>query len=112
MSCRPPSRWPTTTCGCRSTPSSSPTARGRFSSTPAHPTPSTNPTIGLIYDALDEAGIDRSRATDVPITHEHEDHASGLIASDGSEAFTKLERVWIGNFLKLNAADVAQGAPD
>ncbi|MBU3065905.1 MBL fold metallo-hydrolase [Nocardia sp. NEAU-G5] len=55
-----------------------------------------DPTMGLIYDALDEAGIDRARITDVAITHNHEDHVSGLIAPDGSEAFPKLERVWIG----------------
>lgn len=55
-----------------------------------------DPTMGLIYDALDEAGVDRAQVTDVAITHKHEDHVSGLIAPDGSEAFTGLERVWIG----------------
>ncbi|MEU8136343.1 MBL fold metallo-hydrolase [Streptodolium elevatio] len=55
-----------------------------------------DPTMGLIYDALDEAGIDRQHITDVAITHNHEDHVSGLIALDGSEAFGRLERVWIG----------------
>ncbi|WP_199487272.1 MBL fold metallo-hydrolase [Actinomadura spongiicola] len=55
-----------------------------------------DPTMGLIYDALDEAGIDRAQVTDVAITHRHEDHVSGLIMPDGSEAFTGLERVWIG----------------
>ncbi|MFD8707853.1 MBL fold metallo-hydrolase [Kitasatospora sp. NPDC059648] len=55
-----------------------------------------DPTMGLIYDALDEAGIDRARVTDVAITHRHEDHVSGLIAPDGSQAFSGLERVWIG----------------
>ncbi|MEZ0114057.1 glyoxylase-like metal-dependent hydrolase (beta-lactamase superfamily II) [Catenulispora sp. EB89] len=59
------------------------------------------PGMGLIYDALDEAGIDRAQVTDVAITHRHEDHVSGLIAPDGSEAFPELERVWIG------AGDVA-----
>ncbi|GAA1408651.1 MBL fold metallo-hydrolase [Kitasatospora putterlickiae] len=54
------------------------------------------PTMGLVYDALDEAGIDRARITDVAITHRHEDHVSGLIAPDGSEAFGGLERVWTG----------------
>ncbi|WP_323746171.1 MBL fold metallo-hydrolase [Catenulispora pinisilvae] len=56
-----------------------------------------DPTMGLIYDALDEAGIDRAQVTDVAITHRHEDHVSGLIAPDGSEAFPELERVWIGS---------------
>lgn len=55
-----------------------------------------DPTVGLIYEALDEAGIDRSCVTDVAITHKHEDHVSGLITPDGSEAFGKLERVWVG----------------
>ncbi|MET9181891.1 MBL fold metallo-hydrolase [Kitasatospora aureofaciens] len=54
------------------------------------------PTMGLLHEALDEAGIDRARVTDVAITHRHEDHVSGLIAPDGSQAFTALERVWIG----------------
>ncbi|WP_027341601.1 MBL fold metallo-hydrolase [Hamadaea tsunoensis] len=55
-----------------------------------------DPTMGLIYDALDEAGIDRTHITDVAVTHNHEDHVSGLIAPDGSQAFPQLERVWIG----------------
>ncbi|MCP2341354.1 MBL fold metallo-hydrolase [Actinomadura rupiterrae] len=55
-----------------------------------------DPTMGLIYEALDEAGIDRGQITDAAITHEHPDHVSGLIMPDGSEAFGKLERVWIG----------------
>ncbi|NDU74834.1 MBL fold metallo-hydrolase [Actinomadura sp. DSM 109109] len=55
-----------------------------------------DPTVGLIYDALDEAGIDRARITDVAITHRHVDHVGGLIAPDGSEAFGELERVWVG----------------
>ncbi|MFD7734752.1 MBL fold metallo-hydrolase [Kitasatospora phosalacinea] len=54
------------------------------------------PTMGLLHEALDEAGIDRATVTDVAVTHNHEDHVSGLIAPDGSEAFPKLERVWIG----------------
>lgn len=55
-----------------------------------------DPTMGLIYDALAEAGIDRADVTDAAITHEHPDHVSGLIMPDGSEAFPGLERVWIG----------------
>ncbi|GAB0104590.1 hypothetical protein JMUB6875_35650 [Nocardia sp. JMUB6875] len=55
-----------------------------------------DPTMGLIYDALDEAGVDRAQITDVAITHNHEDHVSGLIMPGGAEAFAKLERVWIG----------------
>ncbi|MGW1742318.1 MBL fold metallo-hydrolase [Nocardia sp. NPDC001965] len=55
-----------------------------------------DPTMGLIYTALDEAGIDRARIGDVAITHNHEDHVSGLIAPGGAAAFPGLERVWIG----------------
>ncbi|WP_433578360.1 MBL fold metallo-hydrolase [Nocardia brasiliensis] len=54
------------------------------------------PTMGLIYAALDEAGVDRAQITDVAITHRHEDHVSGLVMPDGTEAFPELERVWIG----------------
>ncbi|MEU4195442.1 MBL fold metallo-hydrolase [Kribbella sp. NPDC026611] len=53
-------------------------------------------TMGSIYDAFDEAGLDRGEVTDVAITHRHVDHVGGLIAPDGSEAFPSLERVWIG----------------
>ncbi|MFJ9692579.1 MBL fold metallo-hydrolase [Kitasatospora sp. NPDC101183] len=55
-----------------------------------------DPTMGLLHEALEEAGVDRAHITDVAITHRHEDHVSGLIAPDGTEAFAKLERVWIG----------------
>ncbi|TDU91778.1 glyoxylase-like metal-dependent hydrolase (beta-lactamase superfamily II) [Kribbella voronezhensis] len=54
------------------------------------------PTMGSLYDAMSEAGIERDDITDVAITHRHGDHVHGLIAPDGSEAFPRLERVWIG----------------
>ena len=54
------------------------------------------PTMGLLLDALAEAGVAREEITDVAITHRHRDHVDGLIAPDGSESFPKLQRVWIG----------------
>lgn len=53
-------------------------------------------TMGALYDALTEAGIERGDVTDVAITHRHGDHVHGLIAADGSEAFPQLRSVWIG----------------
>ncbi|MFE4862602.1 MBL fold metallo-hydrolase [Streptomyces sp. NPDC056670] len=55
-----------------------------------------HPTMGYLMDALAEAGIAREDITDVAITHKHEDHVNGLIAPDGSQAFPRLRRVWIG----------------
>lgn len=54
------------------------------------------PGMGLLYDALAEAGIDRAGVTDVAITHDHPDHVQGLVMPDGAEAFPSLARVWIG----------------
>jgi len=54
------------------------------------------PTMGLLYDALAEAGIERGDITDVAITHRHGDHVHGLITPAGSEAFPELRKVWIG----------------
>jgi glyoxylase-like metal-dependent hydrolase (beta-lactamase superfamily II) len=56
-----------------------------------------HPTMGSLYEALNEAGIDRNDITEVAITHNHEDHVNGLIAPDGTEAFPKLQHVWIGS---------------
>ncbi|MFI1524431.1 MBL fold metallo-hydrolase [Kitasatospora cineracea] len=56
-----------------------------------------HPTMGSLPDALAEAGVDPADITDVAITHKHEDHVNGLIAPDGTQAFPRLERVWIGH---------------
>jgi glyoxylase-like metal-dependent hydrolase (beta-lactamase superfamily II) len=53
-------------------------------------------TMGSLLDGLHEAGIDRDSITDAAITHTHQDHVNGLIAADGSEAFPRLERVFVG----------------
>jgi glyoxylase-like metal-dependent hydrolase (beta-lactamase superfamily II) len=55
-----------------------------------------HPTMGSLLDGLREAGIDRETITDVAITHTHEDHVNGLIAPDGSDAFPRLERIFVG----------------
>jgi glyoxylase-like metal-dependent hydrolase (beta-lactamase superfamily II) len=60
-----------------------------------------HPTMGSLLDGLREAGIDRETITDVAITHTHADHVNGLIALDGSDAFPRLERIFVG------AGDVA-----
>jgi glyoxylase-like metal-dependent hydrolase (beta-lactamase superfamily II) len=56
-----------------------------------------HPTMGSVLDGLHEAGIDRETIADVAITHTHEDHVNGLIAPDGSDAFPRLERVFVGD---------------
>ncbi len=53
------------------------------------------PTMGGLLDAMREAGIDRDSVTHVALTHTHEDHVNGLIAPDGSEAFPRVERIFV-----------------
>lgn len=54
-----------------------------------------HPTMGRLLEALQEAGIDRHSVTHVAITHTHEDHVNGLVAPDGSEAFPRVERIFV-----------------
>ena len=54
-----------------------------------------DPTMGLLPDALREAGIARERIATVAFTHTHIDHVNGLVAADGSDAFPKLERLLV-----------------
>lgn len=53
------------------------------------------PTMGLLLHALDEAGVARENIATVALTHTHNDHASGLVAADGSDAFPNLERLFV-----------------
>ena len=53
------------------------------------------PTMGLLLNALEEAGVARDSIGNVALTHTHSDHVNGLIATDKSEAFPKLERIFV-----------------
>jgi glyoxylase-like metal-dependent hydrolase (beta-lactamase superfamily II) len=53
------------------------------------------PTMGGLYGSLREAGISRESITDVALTHTHEDHVSGLIAPDGSDAFPAVRQIFV-----------------
>jgi glyoxylase-like metal-dependent hydrolase (beta-lactamase superfamily II) len=54
-----------------------------------------DPTMGLLPDALREAGVAPDSIGTVALTHTHIDHAQGLVAADGSDAFPKLERLLV-----------------
>ncbi|MBL8894915.1 MAG: MBL fold metallo-hydrolase [Rhizobiales bacterium] len=54
-----------------------------------------DPTMGLLPDALREAGVARENIGTVAFTHTHIDHVHGLVAADGSDAFPKLERLFV-----------------
>ena len=54
-----------------------------------------HPTMGLLLDALREAGVARDSIGTVAFTHTHIDHVNGLVAGDGSDAFPKLERLLV-----------------
>lgn len=53
------------------------------------------PTMGGLLRALEEAGVARESIGTVALTHTHEDHANGLVAADGSDAFPNLERLYV-----------------
>ena len=53
------------------------------------------PTMGLLLQALDEAGVARGDIGTVALTHTHEDHVNGLVAADGSDAFPNLDRLFV-----------------
>lgn len=52
-------------------------------------------TMGLLSSALREANVARDDIVAVGLTHTHQDHVSGLIASDGSEAFPNLKSIFV-----------------
>jgi len=54
-----------------------------------------DPTMGLLPEALREAGVARDDIGTVAFTHTHIDHVHGLVAADGSDAFPKLERLLV-----------------
>jgi glyoxylase-like metal-dependent hydrolase (beta-lactamase superfamily II) len=53
------------------------------------------PSMGLLLDALAEAGIPREAIGTVAFTHTHSDHINGLVAANGSDAFPNLERLLV-----------------
>jgi glyoxylase-like metal-dependent hydrolase (beta-lactamase superfamily II) len=53
------------------------------------------PTMGLLLDALAEAGVARESIGTVAVTHTHADHVHGLVAADGSDAFPNLQRLLV-----------------
>ena len=54
-----------------------------------------DPTMGLLLDALHEAGVARDSIGTVAFTHTHLDHVHGLVAADGSDAFPNLKRLLV-----------------
>lgn len=53
------------------------------------------PSMGLLLDALAEAGVAREAIDTVAFTHTHLDHVMGLVAADGSDAFPKLRHLFV-----------------
>ncbi|WP_256807649.1 MBL fold metallo-hydrolase [Bradyrhizobium sp. Bra64] len=53
------------------------------------------PTMGLLLSALSEAGVVRGAIDTVALTHTHSDHANGLVAADGADAFPSLRRLFV-----------------
>jgi glyoxylase-like metal-dependent hydrolase (beta-lactamase superfamily II) len=53
------------------------------------------PSMGELLQGLAEAGIDRASVETVALTHTHEDHAHGLVAAGGGDAFPNLKRLYV-----------------
>jgi glyoxylase-like metal-dependent hydrolase (beta-lactamase superfamily II) len=54
-----------------------------------------HPTMGSIYQSLEEAGIARDSIDTVAFTHTHIDHINGIIEPDGQLAFPQVKRVMV-----------------
>ena len=54
-----------------------------------------HPSMGLLPQALREAGIAADRVRTVALTHTHIDHIHGLILPDGRDAFPQLSRLLV-----------------
>lgn len=70
-------------------------ADGRFALVDTGAGDAWEPSMGLLPQALEEAGVDASRITVVALTHSHEDHINGLILPDGADTFPNLEQLWV-----------------
>jgi glyoxylase-like metal-dependent hydrolase (beta-lactamase superfamily II) len=56
---------------------------------------SLGPTMGELLRAFGEAGVEHDKIGTIALTHTHEDHAHGLVAADGSDAFPNLQRLFV-----------------
>lgn len=53
------------------------------------------PTTGRLLRSMQEAGVDPGLVDTVALTHTHEDHANGLVAAGGSDAFPNLKKLFV-----------------
>lgn len=53
------------------------------------------PSMGLLPEAMKEAGIDKDSITQVAITHTHRDHVNGLITAEGADGFPNAQQIYV-----------------
>lgn len=53
------------------------------------------PSMGLLPEAMKEAGIDKDSITQVAITHTHRDHVNGLITAEGTDGFLNAQQIYV-----------------
>ncbi|WP_313170940.1 MBL fold metallo-hydrolase, partial [Massilia oculi] len=53
------------------------------------------PSMGLLPEAMQEAGIDKNSITQVAITHTHRDHVNGLITAEGTDGFPNAQQIYV-----------------